>query len=127
MGQTIRSQQLITIVAVAFATHRWPQAVGLQPLLIIIGTILAATIRMEDAVFGGLPQVYRNIERPDCQILLHSVADRPAHNTAAVKIENGSEIERALGSPYIGDVAHFWLGAAARKSPSSQFAATPRL
>ena len=72
------------VVAVAFATHRWQQALGLQLLLIIIGTVLATTIRMEDAAFGRFAQVDRHIERPDCKILLHSIADRPANDTAAV-------------------------------------------
>jgi hypothetical protein len=44
--------------------------------LIIIGAVLAATIRMEDAAFGRLPQVYRHIERPDCQILVGYAALR---------------------------------------------------
>jgi hypothetical protein len=92
-------------VTVAFATHRWSQALGLQLLLIFMGTVLAAAIRMEDAAFGGLPQVCRHIERPDCQILLHSVTDRPANDTATVQIKNDGKVEPTLGSPYTGDSA----------------------
>lgn len=37
---------------------------------------MAAEIRMEDAAFGGLPQICRHIERPDCQILVGYAALR---------------------------------------------------
>ena len=37
------------VAAVASATDRWSQAAGLQRLLIIIGTVLAAAITIEDA------------------------------------------------------------------------------
>ena len=59
---------------------------------------------MEDAAFGGLPQVYRHIEPPDCQILLHPVTNRPAHNAVVIQIEDNGEVEPVLCRPGIGDV-----------------------
>lgn len=49
------------VIAITFGTRRWAQAMGLQLLLVGIGTVLAAPILcylagMEDFAFGGLPQ-----------------------------------------------------------------------
>ena len=81
------------------------QAVGLQLLLVGIGAILAAAIRMEKAAWRRIAEAHCHIERPDCQILLHSVTDRPAHNAAAMQIEDDGEVEPALRRPDIGDIA----------------------
>src|SRR5690606_33822818 len=93
------------IVAVAFAAHRWSQAISLQLLLIIISAVLTATIGVEDTAFGGLAQIYCHLQRPDRQVLLHPVANRPAYNPAAVQIENDSEVEPPLCCPHIADIA----------------------
>ena len=44
------------VIAVALATHRYLKAVLTQELLIIIGGILAAAIRMMDATLGKLAE-----------------------------------------------------------------------
>jgi len=49
---------------------------GLQLLLIGIGAILAATIRIEKATLGGLAQAHRHVQRPDRQILVGYAALR---------------------------------------------------
>jgi hypothetical protein len=90
------------VVAVAFAAHRWPQALGQQLILIIIVAILTATIRMEGAAFGGVPHAYRHIP-------LQSIADRPANDAATVQIKNDREVEPSLCSSYIGDIASPFL------------------
>ena len=66
---------------------------------------MAAAIRMEKAALWWLAQAHRHIQRPDRQILLHPVADSPAHDAAAMEIEDDGEIEPAFCSPDIGDVA----------------------
>lgn len=83
------------VVAISFAAHRWTQAIGLQ-LLIIVRSILAAAIRMEKAALWGLAQARRHIQRPDRQILLHPVADRPANDAATMQVEDDSKVEPAF-------------------------------
>lgn len=89
------------VIAITFAAHRRAQAISLQFLLIIVGTILAAAIRMEKASFWWLAQAHRHIQRLDRQILLHPVADGPAHDTPAMQIENDGKIEPAFRRPDI--------------------------
>ncbi len=60
---------------------------------------------MEKAALWWLAQAYRHIQCPDRQILLHPVADSPAHDAAAMQIEDDSEVEPSLRRPDIGDVA----------------------
>lgn len=61
------------VIAIALATHRWAQTVGLQLLLIVVGAILAAAIGMEHAIRRRVAQAHSHIERPDCQIFLNPV------------------------------------------------------
>jgi hypothetical protein len=68
---------------------------GLQLLLIVIGAILTAAIRMEKTALWWLAQAHRHIERPDCQILLHPVADSPANDTSAMQVQDDGLIEPA--------------------------------
>jgi len=77
----------------------------LQSLLVIIGTILAAAIAVEDAALWRLAKTNSHIERLDCQNLLHPVADRPAHDTARVQVKDDGQIEPSLCGPDITDVA----------------------
>jgi len=44
------------VIAVALAAHRYLEAVLTQELLIIVGAILAAAIRMMDAALGRLAE-----------------------------------------------------------------------
>ena len=74
------------VVTVAFATHGWTQALGLQLLLIVIGAILAAAIGAQNAAFWWPALTNRDVECPDRQILLYSVTDCPANNTATMQV-----------------------------------------
>lgn len=66
---------------------------------------MAAAIGVEDAAFRRSAQPNGHVECPDRQILLHPVADRPAHDAAAVQIEDNGKVEPALLRPHIGDIA----------------------
>lgn len=79
---------------------------GLQLLLIVVGAILAAAIRVEKAVLWWLAQPNRHIERAARQILLHSVAAGPAHHTAAVQVEDSGEVKPAVLCPDIGGMSY---------------------
>ena len=54
--------------------------------------VLTATIRMEKAARWRIAEAHSHVQRPDCQILLHSVTDRPAHNAAAMQIEDDGKV-----------------------------------
>ncbi len=41
----------------------------------------------------------------DRQVFLNPITYCPAHNTAAVQVKNDGELEPALSSPYIADIA----------------------
>ena len=49
------------VIAVALATHRYLKAVLTQELLIIMGEILAAAIRMMDATLGKLAERHSHL------------------------------------------------------------------
>lgn len=57
------------VIAAAFAAHRYLEAVLTQELLIIVGAVLAATVRVAEAAFGRLPQSYGHLYRAS-EILL---------------------------------------------------------
>ena len=60
---------------------------------------------MKDAALRWLPQVYGHLKRPDGQVLLHPVADRPTHDTAALQIRNDGEIKPAFRRSHMSEVA----------------------
>jgi len=68
------------------------EAVLFQALLIRVGTILRAAIRMAHAAFGRLAQCHSHVQRPDREILFHPVADSPADDATRVEIEDDSQI-----------------------------------
>ena len=66
------------IIAVAFAAHRHLKALLTQDFLVIMITILAATIRMVNTSGRWLVQIDRHVEGSDCEVLLHTARHRPA-------------------------------------------------
>jgi len=46
-------------------------------LLIIVGTVLAAAIRVKDAALWWRTERYRHFQCPDRQVSLHPIADSP--------------------------------------------------
>jgi hypothetical protein len=60
---------------------------------------LAAAIGVEKAALWRVAQPDGHIECPDRQILLHPVADGPAHNAAAMQVEYDGEVEPTLLEP----------------------------
>ncbi len=69
---------------------------------------------MEDAALWRIAQAYGHIQRVDRQILLHTVADRPAHDAATVQIKDYRKVESTLGGPDIADVPRPFAKAAGR-------------
>ena len=97
------------VVAIPGSTHRYPEAMLAQNLLIIVGTILATAIRMVDAALGWSPQRKGHVQRPDRQVAFHPVADSPADHSPGMQIKYDSQIEPTFTRPYIADVPRPFL------------------
>ena len=69
-----------------------------QYLLIVVRTILAARVRVVDAVPGRLPESDGHILRPDRQIALHAIVDGPADDPSRLQVKDHSKIQPALNS-----------------------------
>lgn len=63
-----------------------------QDLLIVMRTVLAAPVAMEDATFGRRSEGNGHLQGPDGQIALHPVADRPADHAAGVQVQDDCQI-----------------------------------
>ena len=80
-----------------------------QDLLIVVRTILAATIRMMDAALWGRTECDGHLQRPDRQIAFHPIANRPADHTPRMQIQDHSQIQPALARPDISNVTSPFL------------------
>ena len=76
------------VITISLTAHRDLEAVLFQALLIRVGTILRAAIRMVKAAFGRLAQCHSHVQRPDREILFHAVADSPADDATRVEIKD---------------------------------------
>ena len=76
------------IIAISFTTHRRFEVMLAQDLLVIVRAVLAATIGVMDAAFGWCSEGYGHLQRPDRQITLHAVTDRPTDNAPGVQVQD---------------------------------------
>ncbi len=68
------------VITVGSAPHAAAQAVVLDYSLISLGTILAATIRVNDRALGEVAAEHCHGQRITDQLLRHSPAHRPTHD-----------------------------------------------
>ena len=94
-----------SIATIAFPAHRWRQPVLAQKLLVVVGTILRPAVCGLNAAWGRPADRDRHVQGPQSQILLQSVADRPADHAPRKQVKDYSETDPALAGPDIGDVA----------------------
>ena len=80
-----------------------------QDLLVVMGTVLAAAIAVEDAAFGWRSESDGHFHGPDCKVTLHAIADSPTNDTPGMQIEDDGQIQPALAGPDIADVARPFL------------------
>lgn len=59
-----------------------------QDLLVVMRTVLAAAITVEDAALGRRPEGNGHLQGPDRQITLHTVADSPADHAAGMQVQD---------------------------------------
>ena len=65
------------VIAVTLSAHGCCQTMLSQDLLIVMGTVLAAAIRVMNAALRWPTQGNRHVQGTDRQVLLHPVADGP--------------------------------------------------
>ena len=80
-----------------------------QDLLIVVRTVLAAAIAVEDASLGRRSEGDGHIYCPDRQIALHAVGDGPADHAAGMQIQDDCQIQPSLAGPDVADVARPFL------------------
>ena len=62
------------VIEITLAAHRYLEAVFALDLLVVVQTILAAPVAVEDAALGRRPQGNGHLQRPDRQVALHAIA-----------------------------------------------------
>lgn len=72
--------------------------------LVVIGAILAATIRVQQHLRLWLPACTGRLQRGMYQSLLHAVVHCPAENGARIEIEHDGQVKPALRSLHVGHV-----------------------
>ena len=92
------------ITALALAALRRPQAVVAQNFLVVVRTILAATVAMEDATRWWGPECEGHFQRAVRQIAFHAIADGPAVCARGVQLQDHRQLEPTIADPNIADV-----------------------
>ena len=105
------------IVTITLAAHPLPgsgllanhetgdlEAMLAQDLLVIVRTILTATVGMMDAALGRRSECYGHVQSPDRQVTLHPIADGPTNDWPRMKVQDHSKIQPAFPGPDIGNV-----------------------
>ena len=75
-----------------------------QDLLVIMRTILAASVAVMDASLRWPAQGDRHVQGADRQVFLHTVADGPTDHPTGMEVQNDRQIDPAFARPDIGDV-----------------------
>ena len=70
------------VVTVSFAAHGYFEAYFTHPFLIVMGTILTATVCMMDAAWWRVARCHCIVQGLQRQITFQAIADGPADNAA---------------------------------------------
>lgn len=100
------------VVAVSSPAHGHFEACFTQPLLIIMGTILTATIGVMKAAWWRVAKRHGIVQSLQCQIKFQAIAGCPTDDTARMQINHHRQIKPAFSCPDISDIAHpllVWL------------------
>ena len=97
------------VITVGFASHAAAQTVVLDQSLISLGTILAATIRVNDRAPGEVAAEQCHGQRITDQLLRHTPAHRPTHDGAGIQVHDHRQIQPALVGPDVTDIADPFL------------------
>ena len=70
------------VITITFTAHGDFEAMLAQDLLVVMRTVLAAPVAVEDAAFGWRSEGDGHFQGPDRQVMLHAIADHcPALET----------------------------------------------
>src|ERR1043166_2136219 len=94
------------VVTVGSATHRGDQTRPGQSVAIIGAGVLNTTIRVEEQLGRWSPMRHRHGQSLQDQARVDALAHGPADDSAAVEIEDGSEVKPAFLGFDVGDVGH---------------------
>ena len=92
------------IIVLALAALRRPQAVVAENFLVVVRTILAATVAMNDAAPRRGPEREGHSQRTDRQIAFHAIPDGPAVYARGVQVQDHRQLEPTIADPNIADV-----------------------
>lgn len=84
------------IVAIPFPTHRHFEPVFAQDLLVVMRTVLAVPVAVEDAAFGWRSEGDGHFQGPDRQVTFHAIADSPTNDTPGMQIEDHRQKQPTL-------------------------------
>mgnify|MGYP001474240664 CR=1 len=75
-----------------------------QDFLVVVRTILTASVGVMDAALGRRPECDGHVQRPDRQVPFHPVREGPADHSAKMQVQGHSQIQPAFAGPDITDV-----------------------
>ena len=70
------------VIAIASATHRYFEAQVTQALLIVMRTVLAASVGVVKTILWWVSKGHGIVQRLQCQIAFQAIASCPSHDTA---------------------------------------------
>src|SRR5262245_8543769 len=94
------------VVAIASAAHARYGLGFLEPLAVLVGRVLATTIRVVQEPRGRHAHSKRPLESGQHELSIDAVGRVPAHDTARVEIEEDREIQPPLFGPHVGNIGH---------------------
>jgi len=99
---------MFTIITIALAVHRQLHPVVAQNSLMVVRTVFAATVAMEDAAPRRGPERDGHSQRAGRQIAFQAITDGSADYVPGVQVHH-RPIEPALAGPDIADVTRPFL------------------
>ena len=91
------------IIAITLSAHRRFEPVLTSGLLVIVRTVLTATVCVMGAAFWWFAEGYGHLQRLDYQITLYPVRDRPTDHAAGMPVKDHGQIQPAFARPNIGN------------------------
>ena len=94
------------IPAVPGAGVAWHYSMPLQQCLVVKGTVLTTSVRMQNHLSRRLATCHSHRQGCMYQFLLHSVMHCPAHDSPGVQAQYHRQIQPPFASPDIGHIRH---------------------
>ena len=92
------------IPAVGAAAHAAGDPVFFQELLVVIASVLAASVGVRQQPLAWQTSLHRQLQRIDHEASFHVFGQGPADHTPRVEVLNGGQVQPALAGRDVGDV-----------------------